>query len=322
MPYSQPSRADVHVNRPLTNISIAWMQEQTNFVASRVFPLIPVAKQSDRYFTYDRGDFNRDEMQLRAPATESAGGTYRIDSTPTYYAPVRAFHRDVPDQIRDNADAPLSPDLEATRFVTQKHLINQEKNWAAAYMGQSIWDNDVTPGTKWDAASGKPIKDVRTGARTILAATGFKPNVIVCGRQAYDTLLDSPDIVDRLNRGQTPVGPAMTNRQQLAALFEVDEVLVMDAIENTANEGAAESSAFIGSEDDLLLTYRAPSPGIMTPSAGYTFAWTGQGGTNFGSVIKRFRMEEIESWRVEIKAAYDQKLIASELGYYLYNVTT
>ena len=26
MPYSQPGRGDVHVNRPLTNISIAFMQ--------------------------------------------------------------------------------------------------------------------------------------------------------------------------------------------------------------------------------------------------------------------------------------------------------
>ena len=42
----QPSSAQVHVNRPLTNISIAYIQEATNFVATRVAPTISVAKQS------------------------------------------------------------------------------------------------------------------------------------------------------------------------------------------------------------------------------------------------------------------------------------
>ena len=58
----RPSPGDVHVNTPLTNISIAYMQDATKFISQRVFPNIPVAKQSDRYYVYDRGEFNRDEM--------------------------------------------------------------------------------------------------------------------------------------------------------------------------------------------------------------------------------------------------------------------
>ena len=91
MPNISPSAGDVHVNRPLTNISIAYMQDQTNFVAGRVFANIPVTKQSDAYFTYERGSWNRDEMQERAPGTESAGGTYDV-APETYYARNRAFH--------------------------------------------------------------------------------------------------------------------------------------------------------------------------------------------------------------------------------------
>ena len=46
----QPTVSQVHVNRPLTNISVAFAQAATSFAAERVFPRIPVAKQSDRYF--------------------------------------------------------------------------------------------------------------------------------------------------------------------------------------------------------------------------------------------------------------------------------
>ena len=59
-----PTSGDVHVNRPLTNISIAYMQDPKGFVADQIFPNIPVLKQSDRYWRYDRGDFNRNQMRM------------------------------------------------------------------------------------------------------------------------------------------------------------------------------------------------------------------------------------------------------------------
>lgn len=323
MPAVQPSRGDVHVNRPLTNISIAFLQNADNFVADRAFPNIPVTKQSDRYFTYDRGEFNRDEMQKRAPSTESAGATYSIDSTPTYFANVWAIHKDVDDQVRQNADSPLQLDREATEFVTHKALIKREKEFVSNFFGASLWATDKTASPKWDAASSTPIEDIRTGKRTVLASTGFRPNKMVVTRNVYDVLLDHPDIVGRLDRGQTPVGPAVTNRMQLAAIFELDEILVMDAIENTANKGGTASHSFIGGTDGCLLVYAAPSPGLMVPSAGYTFSWTGMAGaSNAGMRIKKFRMEHLESDRVEIQQAFAQKLVSADLGYFFDDALT
>jgi hypothetical protein len=96
----------------------------------------------------------------------------------------------------------------------------------------------------------------------------------------------------------------------------VDEVLVMDAIENTAAEGAANVHAFIGGKHALLL-YAPASPGLMTPSAGYTFTWQGLlGGGVLGSRISRFRMEHLKSDRLEIEQAFAQKKVAADLGYF------
>ena len=69
----KPTPSAVHVNRPLTNISIACIQEARNFIAAEAFPVVPVQNQSDRYFIYSAADFHRDEMQLRAPGTEKIG---------------------------------------------------------------------------------------------------------------------------------------------------------------------------------------------------------------------------------------------------------
>ena len=327
--YTQPSRSDVHVNRPLTNISIAYMQSRTNFVAGRVFPNIPVGKQSDAYFTYDRGEFNRDAMEERAPATESAGGTYKIGND-SYYARIYAYHKDVPDQVRANQDDPINLDREATEFVTMKGLVRREVTWAEAYFKSGVWTfeadgadtrssafdptgtsaNDLA---RWDDANGSPIEDVRLSKRYVLEDTGFMPNTLTLGRPVFDALVDHPDIVGRLDRGQT-TGPVMATRDSLAALFELETVLVMDAILNTANEGQDTSHSFIGGKH-ALLSYRPQTPGLLTPSAGYTFSWNGYTGAgDEGIRVSRFRMDHLKSDRVEAEIAYDQKLIAADLG--------
>jgi hypothetical protein len=320
---SSPVPSDVHVNTPLTNISIAYLQSQESFVASRVFPNIPVAKQSDRYYTYDRGEFNRDEMEKRAPATESAGGDYTVDNTPSYYCDVWALHRDIPDRVRANEDSVLNSDRDATNFLSHKALIKKERIWAANYFSTSVWTNEVLGSALtglWSADAGTPIEDIRSGIRTMLEDTGKEANKLTLGKKVYDDLLDHPDLVDRIKYGQTPGAPAMANTQILAKIFEVDEVLVMKAIYNTAKEGQTASHSFIGGKH-ALLTYSPPAPGLLVPSAGYTFSWTGLlGGGAGGGQVSKMRMDLRKADRIELEMAFDLKLVAADLGYFFNTV--
>jgi hypothetical protein len=113
----QPTKSDVHVNVPLTNISIAFLQNQDDFIATKVFPNVPVKKQSDRYFVYPKGQWFRSDAQTRGLSQESAGSGYEIDNTPNYYCDVKALHKDIDDQVRANEDTPLSSDRDGTEFV-------------------------------------------------------------------------------------------------------------------------------------------------------------------------------------------------------------
>jgi hypothetical protein len=45
-----------------------------------------------------------------------------------------AFHKDIPDDDRDDADEPLNPDRDATTFVSQKMLLKRERIWAQNFM--------------------------------------------------------------------------------------------------------------------------------------------------------------------------------------------
>ena len=328
----QPTLGDVHVNRPLTNISVAYSQEAAGveFVADRAFPGIPVENKSDLYYTYKRADFNRDEMQKRALATESAGTGYGLDSTGTYNCDVWALHKDVDDQIRANSDSPLSPDRDATIFLTNKALIRREAQWVSQYFKTGIWSGEVagqaasdsTHVAYWDYATAQPIVDIRhakTQAR--LNSGGFVPNIAVFSRPVFDKLVDHPDFVDRVKYGQTAPNPAMATRRIMAEILELEEVLVVDAVYNTAAEGATEATTFIGGLSAALF-YRPRNPGLMTPSAGYTFNWTGLIGSTGGAGvrIKTFRMEHLASDRVEIDAAFDMRVISKDCGFFFSNV--
>lgn len=311
----QPTSSDVHVDAILTNISVAYIQEQGNFIANRVFPSVPVEKQSDKYFKYTKGDWFRDEAQLRAPSTESAGSGYSL-STDTYSTAVYAFHKDVDDQVRANADSPINPDRDATTFVTQRMLLRQEIDWNTNYFTTGIWDTDKTGGvnfTQWsNYTSSDPIEDIEAGKSTILTNTGFMPNTLVLGYDVFRQLRHHPDIVDRIKYTSSEV-PA---EGILARLFGIDRVLVTRAIKNSGAEGAANSFAQVHGKNAALY-YVAPSPGLLTPSAGYQFVWRGVSdgmGQNIG--ITRFRMPELRADRIEAQMAWDYKVVSTDLGYF------
>lgn len=326
---SQPTQGDVHVNVPLTNLSIAYMQDAAAFIAARAFPNVPVLKQSDRYYIYNRGDFNRDEMSIRAAGDESSGSGYNLDNTPTYFAPVYAFHKDIPDQVRNNSDSVLAPDMEANRFVSTKALIKRERIWAANYFATSKWTSEVagantadsTHVVYWGDPSSDPIGDIRRGKRSLhLVSGGIPANKLVLGAQVWDVLQDHPQFIDRVKYGQTQPNAAQVTKQLIAELLELDELLVMEGIVNTAAEGVTESNAYIGGKHALLL-HAAPAPGLMTPSAGYTFSWTGMfGNGDEGNRVSSFRMEWKKIERVEIEMAFDSKLVSADLGFFFNGV--
>lgn len=314
----QPTVYESHVDRPLTNISIAYIQDQDHFVSTKVFPMLNVAKKSDQYYTFTQADWFRDEARPRAEATESAGSGYNL-STDSYLCNKFALHKDVDDDVVENSDNPLQPYADATRFVTHKMLLKQENEWVSAYFATSKWGRDRTGGThftQWNNhANSDPIGDVKTGKTYILNNTGFMPNTLVMGYEVFQQLEDHPDIVDRIKYTSVVTGSTVTE-QLLASMFGIERVLVAKSIYDTGPEGGTASySFFLGK--NALLCYVAPNPSLLTPTAGYKFVWTGisQGiGTNVG--IKRFRMEELNADRIEAQMAWDDKLVGSNLGYY------
>jgi hypothetical protein len=332
---SLPTSRAVHVDAPLTNISIAYLQDSAGFVASRVFPNIPVAKQSDVYFRYERGYFNRNQAKKRAPATQAAIAGFNLD-TDSYFAERYALKTRIPYEVAANADAPVNLERAQVELLMHQMLIQKETDWATKFFSTGVWGLEVegvasSPGTdeviQWsDATSGDPIGNVRAARTAQKQATGYLPNTMVMSRSVLDALVDHPDIIDRIkySGGVGNQNPAMGSVQALSQLFEIERILVADAISNSAAEGDTESNSFILGKS-ALLCYAPPTPGLMTPSAGYTFTWTGLlgAGNEFGAVVRRRDLSEsqgIDATEIEADMAYVHKLVASDMGYFFKDI--
>lgn len=323
---AQPTSFGVHVDQPLTTMSVAYIQQASSFVASKVFPIIPSDKASNLYYTYTKNDWFRDEAKARAGTSESVGSGYGL-STTQYQTIPYAIHKDVDDYVLMNSDTVLNPLSDAAQFVTQRLLIRQEVQFAADFMTTGKWGTDMTgtssttpSGTQvtyWsDYTNSQPIQDVKTGRLAIQSVTGLKPNKMVVGRNVFESLRDHPDVREYFKY----TTPQVVTADLLAPLFEVDEFLIADAVYATNNEGETAAYSFIHGKN-ALLCYSAKNPSILQPSAGYQFFWTGVSmgmGQNIG--IKQFRMENLRAQRVEGELAFVNKVIGSDLGYFYSSV--
>src|SRR3990167_5463821 len=178
-----PQASNVHVDQFLTELSIGYIQAPSHFVADQVAPLIRSAKQSNKIPAYNMGDLYRDEMQLRAPGSESAGGGYRV-SNQTFYCDVYASHIDVDDQTVAAADPPYELYDDATRVLVQRERIKREVKFAADLFTTSLWTggtaSDPTAASlsaAWDDPSSTPIEDLHSEAAALLISTGYLPKI-------------------------------------------------------------------------------------------------------------------------------------------------
>ena len=319
----QPQASEVHRDQFLTELSVGYLQSPSHFVADQVAPMVRTPKQSNRIPSYTMGDLYRDEMQVRDAGAESAGGGYGVSSQ-AFFCDVWASHIDVDDFTVANADSPFDLYADATRILVQRERIKREVRFAADLFASSLWtggtSNDPTAASlsgAWDDPSSTPIEDIHDQTNALLISTGYFPNTLVVNNLGWNSLKNHPDIVDRVKHTS---GDVVTT-DIVARLLGLERVLVCRAVRNSAQEGLSTSMAAIAG-NHALVCYVAPSPGMWQPSGAYTFVWTGYPGSTDGRLIRRFRIEERRSERVEVESAFDQKLVDGEFGVFITSVAS
>jgi hypothetical protein len=306
-------------------MSVAYMQDASNYIADKVFPIIPVKRQADLYYIYNTGDFLRDEAKVRGAISESVGSDYDLDSD-TYYCKKYAFHKDVSPEERVNYDEPLDADKDAQIFVSQKMLIRREMEWASKFFKAGVWSNEIAGADAiasnkvvyWNKETSNPIQDITNESVKMAARTGYRPNTLVLSPYVFNALKNHFDVLDRVKYTETGV----VTTSLLASLFEIENVYVAWAVVNNSAKGSDDDVNFIMGKN-ALLCYSNPNPSLRTPSAGYIFAWTGlEGAGAYGNRIVRIPMDMlgIGVERIEGEIAFDAKQVGDDLGVFFKDI--
>ena len=333
MPLLTPSQ--VHIDQPLSNLTLAYVQSQDTFIADKVFPTVGVARQSDKYYVYDRANMNRaGDVKVLAPRTEvNRIGMSISDSS--YFADVRGLGMDFDEQTIANEDEVLEIRSAGAQTLMMRMLLDREANFASKFFVNDVWGTNVD-GTNaagagpihWDDyAASTPIQNVTAAlTATQLKSGGFKPNTMVVGKAVRDALINNPNIIGRLNGGSTINNPALVTDAKLAEIFGVENFYVMEAVNNTGAEGADEANAFIGGKN-ALLCYTPKATGLMTPAAGMTFAWNNiPGVNNLGVTVESFSDDALKRQQVaehiQVKMSYDMQIVGADLGYFFNGIVS
>ena len=309
-----PEINTVHHDIALTNVSIAYRNGA--YISQLISPEVAVRKQSNKYFVYDSArDRFRSDSDDRAPGTEANEVTFDLSSE-AYFASDHALESVIPDEERDNADAPLQVETDRVEFLTDKILLNQEIAVAGLLRDATKIPNTTVTlaAERWSNENVDPLDLVNVARDAIVAGTQQMPNTLVLPYPVYQKVRTNPNIMSRVVYSRLGVfGPT-----ELAQLFDVERVLIPRAVRNTAAQGQPPVMAPIWGKDALLL--HVPNRvGLKSLSPAITFVWNQGGGIN-GTVVQSWREENRKSSMVRVQKYYDVKLVAAPAAYLMKDV--
>lgn len=315
----QPTDTDVHIDAALTDFSIAYVQDATNFVASQVMPIKPVEHKSDKYFIYNKNDWLRNDAVKKRAVGEGAPRSGFTLSKDNYDAEPYWTAVPLSELIYKNSDPSLRIDEAATKLVTQRMLIAREIIFADSYLSAGVWDTDVSGGTDftyWNDYASDPQKDIDDGKALVLENTGQEPNTLVVAYKVHQALKRHPLIKDSVKY----TSDQSISAEVIAKFFELDKYVVMKASYSPSNEGAAVPEYDFINATNALLMYQDGDPAILMPTAATIFSWTGLTGINdAGIAIDQYYDQEKKEDVVRGQFAFDMKVTGTDLGYFFSN---
>jgi len=312
-----PLTNQVHVDKMLTNISVGYKNE--DFIADGIFKVVPVDKQSDRYWVYGKELF-RVTDDRRAPGT-SAGEVDWSLADDTFYCEGHAQRHFVPIETIKNADAEFDLESEATEFVSEKILLNKENFAAEKLLDEANYDADLVVTTggdgeelKWSDNDADPLKHVEEMRQEVHKKSGLDPNTLILSKPVYSKLRVHPKLLAIFKNTEMSIVPLNVMKE----FFEVDNILTGKALKSTVIDPDGDDTLGYIWGKSAILAYVPSKPSKKTPAKGYQFQWK-KDGKSAVEVVKWFDQDK-KSTIIEAEQYYDLKIVSDVAGILFKNV--
>ena len=308
-----PPTNDLHVDAVLTNLSLRYRNE--GLIADMVLPIVKVNKRSDKYFVYEKGQSYRLIDSSVGPKAQPNEVDWKV-GTQNYSVDDYALADYLPVENVDNADTPIEPRMDTNEFLNEWLALDREVRVSKIVFTHGTYDaankTDLVA-AKWGTDDDDPVNDV-LGA---VEGCFMRANTLVFGQAAWQKFRALPEILDAVKAATRNQGAhgGLASAPEIAALFEVDNVLIGRARYITSKRGQADTYARVWGKAMAALHVKK-NPGVRS----ITF------GVSFQEMLKQtqtmFDPKRGAKGAEYIKVGYncDEKIVAKDLGYLLYNV--
>jgi hypothetical protein len=208
----------------------------------------------------------------------------------------------------------------STRRAVNVILRKQEYRIASALFNASNFTAHALTNEWDDATNATPKADVDTARETIHDAIGMNPNTLIIPYKTYLAMGRCDEIIDRIKYTNPTVQRGDVAPALLAQYFEVEKVIVGDAMYNGAKKGQTASLTQMWNPEYAMLCVTDGSENFETPSIGRTFLWVADSPENV--VVESYRDETVRGDVVRVRHDTDEEFISTDCAYLFSNVNT
>lgn len=302
------------IDPALTAVAVAYRNAE--MIADRVLPRVPVATQAFEYPVYALADgFTLPETRVgrkSRPAEVEFGFTMASSAT-------EDFALDDPIPAADVANAAASdrpdPEVQAAQNIADLIALGREVRTANLVFNLATYpaaQRATLSGTsQWsDPDNSNPVDAILTALDTMV----MRANVMVIGQPVWTKLRQHPKVVKGVFGFANDAG--VVTLEQVAALLEIQEIIVGKARVNTAKKGQTPATARTWGKHCALLH----RDGMATAQGGRaTFGFTGEWGSRVSGAIEDKDIGMRGGLRVRVGESVKEVVTANDLGYFFEN---
>ncbi len=294
--------------------------DRQGFIAGRVLPTTEVGAASGTYGVVPLEQLLQNKSTRRAMGSAYPRGSWEYDDA-SYATEEHGWEEPVDNResniYRDYFDAELVAASRARDFVLRAREIRA----AELVQNASTW-SATSVGTEWSTISATPIANIRAASQLMFEETGRYANALIINREVFINLRKVTEIITRIasaGAGDATKASDIT-AGMLAQVFDLDDVIVADGAQNTANEGQTGDVSAIWSSEYASVVRLVRTNDIREPGLGRTFHY-GADGSQMGALIEEYRDEVVRAQIIRARMDVDEVIVYTEMQQLLDNIT-
>lgn len=289
----------------LTSAARGYVNNELVFRA--LFPVVTTGLRGGTRIEFDRTDFRKVDTR-RAPGAKTQRIQFGHEGKKFALTQHRLMGM-VPVETAEEAQVSATIDIGMRAVAGAQNIIGLEREIHAAdiALADSTYDNDhiktLVGNSQWSHKDSTPVVDIMDATETIRQATGRRPNTVVMSGAVYSKVRVHPDVLEQIRYAG---GKQIARKEDLARLWDVDRVIVGDAIWVDEKDNVKDVWG-----KGVVVAYTAVgSISRYEPSYGYGYNLAGT-----PMVEQAFYDRDHHSWLYPVCEEWTNEVVGKDAGY-------